>query len=798
MNGVFEHSWTARIGTLALALAAGPVLAQVSTANTTAQPGDTAQLEEVVVTAERRPELLLKAPLAISTVSQSNLDQLGLTSVQDIATAVPNLQISANGYTPQLSIRGIGNFSGSYSTVAVQIDGIYQPTSASGELANGLFDVSRIEVARGPQGTLYGRNATAGVVNIYTADPTKKLEAYGDVAFGNYGDITTRAMLNVPINDRLQMRGSIVRETDHGYYPGGAAGRNYGKTDILSGQITALMRLTDNLQWRVALQHSSNTGTVNYMHVVNYLYYPNANLATGALGAPVIVPSAPFNLINQLSETDNSIDTWYDAVRSRLVWSVNDDLTVTYLAGYLSFVDNGIDSANGAFSLRSRGTNTRSMTHEIDVNFQSGPVNSVLGLYYYKDYTSGNAVLHIGNTVPSPLNSVVSAIFPSINQAVGNEPSDYGLIDITQHTLDSENLSKAVFTQTTYSLMPQLRLTGGVRYTSDSYGLDQMQQICAFGSAVADPYVHCAVPFTPQLPEAQTTSSHDISWKAGLDYDLTQQQLLYATVDTGYRAGGVSGNVQLPKQYLTYRPETVTNYELGWKASLLHRSLAVSADVFDMEYKDMQVSAIEHDLTGTPTPVTINAGKSRIKGAELEADWRPTPVDEFHAYATYLDARFTSFPGGVDSVTNPDGIYNTTVGILGGAAAGYAPLATNVPTSFTGKRLPNAPEGTFRIAYQHTFSLGAVGTLTPAADVYWQTGTYNDFANSVQAATPAHSRSDINLTYRNESGRLSIDAYVHNLENHTVWQSANGKWDETTAFYLPPRLFGVRIGYKFY
>lgn len=798
MSRVFKHSMAAPMGTLALALVTAPAFAQAPTGQTAGPSNDAAPLEEVVVTAERRPELLLKAPLAISTVSQSNLDQLGLTSVEDIATAVPDLQISANGYTPQLSIRGIGNFSGSYSTVAVQIDGIYQPTAGSGELANGLFDVSRIEVARGPQGTLYGRNATAGVVNIYTADPTKKLEAYADVALGNYGDVTTRAIVNVPLNDRIQMRGSFVRETNDGYYPGGAAGRNYDKTDILSGQITTLMQLTDDLQWRVAIEHSSNTGTVNYMHVVNYLYYPGADLATGALGNAVIVPSAPFNLINQLSETDNSIDTWYDAVRSRLVWSVNDHLTVTYLAGYLSFVDNGIDSANGAFSQRSRGRDTRSMTHEVDLNFQSGPVNSVVGLYYYKDYTSGNALLHIGNTVPSPLNAVVSAIFPSINHAVGDEPSDYGLIDITQHTIDSGNLSKAVFTQTTYSLTPQLRLTGGLRYTADSYGLDETQRICAFGSAVAEPYVNCAVPFTPQLPEAQTTSSHDVSWKASLDYDLTKQQLLYGTVDTGYRAGGVSGNVQLPKQYLTYRPETVTNYELGWKASLLRRSLAVSADIFDMEYKNMQVSAIEHDLTGTPTPVTINAGRSRIKGVELEADWRPTSVDEVHAYATYLDARFTSFPGGVNSVVNPDGIYNTAVGILDGAGASYAPVATNVPTSFTGKRLPNAPEKTFRVAYQHSFGLGGLGTFTPAIDVYWQAGTYNDFANSAQAATAAYSRSDVNLTYRNASGRLSVDAYVHNVENHTIWQAANGKWDETTAFYRSPRLFGVRIGYKFY
>ena len=243
-------------------------------------------------------------------------------------------------------------------------------------------------------------------------------------------------------------------------------------------------------------------------------------------------------------------------------------------------------------------------------------------------------------------------------------------------------------------------------------------RVCAFNSATTpNANLSCGVPFGPPSTTVQLTDSHNTSWKASLDYDLTPEQLLYGTVATGYRGGGVSGNTRLPAQFLTYAPETVTNYELGWKSLLLDRSLALSLDVFDMEYKNMQVSAIEHDLTGSPAPVTSNAGKARIKGSELELDWRLTSADEIHGYATYLDARYTSFPNGVNAAANPDGIYNSTVTALNAAGARYALLPVNVPTDFAGRHLPNAPEETFRVAYSHTFSLGRAGTFTPSAQL---------------------------------------------------------------------------------
>lgn len=754
--------------------------------------GQSAQIEEVVVTAEKQSEILSKTPLAISVVRQNGLDKLNVKSAQDLVSTVPDLQTSANGYTTQFAIRGIGNYSGSYGTVATQVDGIYEPNTAA--LNNGLYDVSRVEVARGPQGTLYGRNATAGVVNIYTHDPDKNFELFGDIAYGNYSDFTARGVINIPLSDRVQVRGSVVRETNDGYYPKGNASRNYGAADILTTQLTVLAQLTDSLTWRVAYEHAENNGTLNYLQGVNYLYYPNADLNAGTLGNPVIVP-ARRNLMGQETVRDNSMDTSENAVRSRLTWNASDDLTITYLAGYSSFADNGYDSNTNVFASWQNGTETRATSHELDVNYNSDRLKAVFGLYYYWDDTSGNTGLHIGNTVPYPMSIATTNLIPAVNNPVGREPGAYGLIDIVQHAAGSTDTSKAAFTQMTYSLTDDLRMTGGLRYTEDKHSVSSSSQVCAWDTVtVPTAALSCGIPFGPPSHVAQSTKSNNLSWKAGLEYDLTPANLLYGSVSTGYRAGGVSGNALLPPQYLSYNPETVTDYELGWKSQMFDRSVVWSLALFDMEYNDMQVSAIEHDLNGNPTPVTINAAKSQIKGLEFEGDWRITPVDTLSGYATYLNARFSSFPNAVNASVNPDGIYNSVVA----PAFGYGLLPTNVPYDFSGNALPNAPEESARVAYSHVFDLGSAGTFTPSIQFYWQGATYTDFANTAQAKRDAYSKSDLNLTYESESGGLTVTAYIHNLEDARVWQSANAKWDETMAFFYPPRTYGIRLGYKFY
>ena len=283
-----------------------------------------------------------------------------------------------------------------------------------------------------------------------------------------------------------------------------------------------------------------------------------------------------------------------------------------------------------------------------------------------------------------------------------------------------------------------------------------------------------------------------MSWKATIDYDLTENQMVYGTVSTGYRGGGFSADGSLPANLLSYKPETVTNYELGWKAELLEKSMALNLTVFNMDYQDMQVSSLMLNSLNNPTVVTVNAAKSRVRGAEFEWLWRITPHDQVRGFATYLDPHFTSYPNGVDMGRSIDSIYNIAAGILG---LGLVPANPPV-VSLTGKSLPFAPAYTFQFGYSHIFDLGENGTLTPDIQFYWQAKTYGDIVNSVNAKRDPYHKTDFNLTYETTSSLMSVNLFIHNLENAKVPQYGQIKWDSISYTYNPPRTYGIRVGFK--
>lgn len=740
------------------------------------------QIEVITITAQRRSEVLSKAPIAVTVVKQDSLDAQGITAVGDIATTVPNLQSANNGF----SMRGIGNNNpfGGYATVAVQVDGIYEPSHSV--LGLGLYDINRIETLRGPQGTAYGRNATAGVVNIHTARPVNKFLATGDVAYGNYQDLTARAVVNVPVNDHLQLRGSVLRRTNDGYDEGGASPRNYGAIDLLSARLAAAWKLTPDVLWHASLSHAENKGTIPHSHRLSYSYYPNGNVATGTLGPSVVVAPAG-NILADRTEPDIAQNVQQTAWRSSLAWTLNDNWTLTYLAGLSRLTDDGISNATGLFRLKSKDMITRTQSHELDLNYESERLKAVMGLYGYRDRQAGLQQVGIGDALPYPFASVLPPPLV-IAPGVGFEPTGFNVIDFIRRTNDVTNRSKAAFAQATYSLSDTLRLTGGLRYTRDKVNIDDDLQGCAPGSVAAiTPDLACGVPFGPPTHAAGAGSWSNVSWKATAEYDLTKNHLFYATVATGYRGGGVTPNVA--PQYLTYAPETLTNFELGWRGLLLNNSLSLNLTAFNMNYKDLQISAIGQDAFGNNTPVTTNAAEARIRGVEFEGDWKVTRSDRLQGFITYLDARFGTLADSIDNTNNLSPAYNT-----------FAP--TPIPpgvANYSGNRLVNAPRLSLRGRYSHIFNLGT-GTLTPSIDVYWQSKSYTSLDNisdPARGGRRAYSKTDLNLLYETADGRWSVNAFVHNVENKKVYSSSVPLAAFTTAMYMPPRTFGVRVGYNF-
>lgn len=749
---------------------------------------------DIVVTAQKTSEKLSKAPVAVSVVSQDSLTRQGVDSAAALTSTVPGLQPSQNGF----AIRGIGSnnsFSG-YSTVATQIDGIYDPSAAV--LTLGLFDLGSVEVLRGPQGTVYGRNATAGVVNINTADPGKTLGFNADVQYGRFNEIRARAAVDLPISDAFAIRVSAYRQVDDGFEPRYAARQNYNRTDQAGLRVNSLLHIGDSLTWRLSLNYGENKGTIPLTYIRSRNVYPQANIAAGTFGPIQTINEDGINPGQDLV-TDNQMDLKYYAARSRLTWQASDALSFTYLAGYTVLKNNGVDAATGVFTQQNINRRTETRSHELDVNFTSGPFNLVLGGYLYQDkQPSGTRLLHAGDTAPAPFNSVFNLLGIAKVAGTGTNISTISGVDVVTSYRGQGTKSQAIFGQGTVELAPGLKILGGLRSTWEQVNQRNIELVCPGDTitlANITPTTCPGIPFVYALsddtnrPEAKFSN---VSWKVGVDYEITPETLLYASVGTGFRGGGLEASGNAP-QYRQYQPETVTNYEAGIRSSLMGGRLYLSGTVFNMDYKDLQVSSIVlNPLTNQVSAVTTNAATARLRGVELEATFKPGRADRISGFLTYLDAKIRSFPTASDNLNSASGNYNALTGIFGNL-----PLPTNLLRDVSGNELPNAPKWGARASYAHIFDLGGSGSLTPSVDFYYQSRTYSDIQNYAQSRRAAYTKTDLNLRYETDGGQLSITAFVNNLEDKRVPNNLVTVWSSTTVNYDPPRTYGVRLGMQF-
>lgn len=753
------------------------------------EPASTTADADIVVTAQKTSERLSRAPIAVSVVSQDTLTRQGVDTAASLATTVPNLQLSANGF----AVRGIGSnnsFSG-YSTVATQIDGIYEPSSSV--LSLGLFDLGAVEVLRGPQGTVYGRNATAGVVNINTADPRNTRGVTADLQYGRFNEVRARAAVDLPVTEGFKLRFAAYRQVDDGVNDQYGAGQRYGKTDRAGLRVTSLANI-GALTWRMSLNYGENRGTIPATFLTSINTYPQANIAAGTFGPRTVIATDALNP-GQAQVTDNRQNLTYYAARSRLVWQASDALSLTYLAGFSLLKDNGIDAATGVFTQQSINRRVETWSHEVDVNYNRGILNLVLGGFLYQDrQPSGTRLLHAGDTAPAPFSSIFNLIGAKI-AGTGNNISTISGVDVVTSYRGQGTKSQAIFGQGTLEVLPGLKIVGGVRSTWEQVNARNIELVCP-GDTITPANLTATtcpgIPFVYALSDdTNRAESHfsNVSWKGGVNYELSPTTLLYATIGTGFRGGGLEASGNAP-QYRQYRPETVTNYEAGVRTTLADGKVYLAATAFNMDYKDLQVSSVVlNPLTQQVSAVTTNAATARLRGVELEASYRPTTHDRISGYVSYLNARIRSFPTASDNLNSASGNYNAFAPIFGNA-----PLPANLILDASGNSLANAPDWSGRISYAHTFDLAGGGHLIPSVDAYAQSRTFSDVQNYSQSRRDAYSKTDLNLRFEDADERYSITAFVNNVENSRVANNLVTVWSSTTANYDPPRTYGVRLG----
>lgn len=564
------------------------------------------QLQEITITAEKRKEPLMKAPLAVTALSPAKLQAAGVVKVTDLPSVAPGMEVNVYPLLNiiQLSIRGMSSQAqGSDpldSTVATYVDGVYSPNAQF--LGGAMYDLSGVEVLRGPQGILYGENAPAGSVNIITADPTSHFGAAYDISYGNYGDLESHGMLNVPIDDTLSVRGAFFSNRSDGYYnTDNSTARNLGAADDRAGRLTALWKPTDDFKWRLAVDD----------------YVANDTTVEGIPTTPSGAPVGNVSLVNGpiLSTYDPKDDINDFSIRSRMDWKIDAALALSYIAGYMkgnyNYASN-FQASLATFATSLGFVDSNSTYQEADLNLDTGKWRNILGATYSTAQASG--------VVDDPIYSFALNIAPVTNE---------------------KTKSRGVFDQATFLVTNQFRLIGGLRYSSDWKYDAESDEYCPVNVILSrgGSQSLCTIPGGAFQRSATWTR---LDWKAGVEYDLSARSLAYFTATTGYKAGGFNN---ADPNYPEFKPESVISYELGVKNSFFDDRASLNVALFYENFNNIQVTQ------QTLFTFTGNAGAARIYGAEFEGRWNLTDHDRLDAYFTPLSATYTNYKNAVNGQT---------------------------------------------------------------------------------------------------------------------------------------------------
>jgi iron complex outermembrane receptor protein len=561
-----------------------------------AVPGD------IVVTAQRRNESLQKTPLAISAFTGSTLAARGVISAAGLQAQVPGLVIAPQVWgNLQIFLRGVGSTANTQQgdpAIAFNVDGVYvaRTNSTSGV----LFDLERIEVLKGPQGTLYGRNATGGAVNVITVKPTfDRLKGYETVDFGNYGSIQTEGALNVPLSDTLAARVSYKTARHDGYLkavagPLGTVGNDRQDQDDAAARAEVLWKPTEKLSL-LASADVSHQG--------------------GAGGGEVLLPN-------------NTGNPWTTKVTQKVAQDnhfANGSLTGDYDLGFAKLTYVGAfrySHVNRSYEYPLTNnpgyinTVNREWTHELRLGGTTGRLTWLVGGYLFRERTMGG-----GPNGQSLRLQLTSTLWQA------------GYVNPFTST------SEAEFGQATYALTDKLRITGGIRHTHDhKWQTGQTQLQTAAGSTISVSSLDNS--------DGQWSATN---WKAGMEYDVAPHSMFYFNASTAYKAGGSFGGTA-PN---LYDPEHLTAYEVGLKNRFFDNRLTLNLAAYKYDYTNLQVTSLQVDSNGTTRTVTLNAGTANIKGIEAEAAYVSQNYGKFDASLAYTDARYGTFtlPYG-DSYTN--------------------------------------------------------------------------------------------------------------------------------------------------
>ncbi len=676
----------------AVALALGAVgYGEMAVAADASGAGDAAQgtISEVIVTAQKRAENVQDVPLSIVAKTGDQLRQQGITTVTGLVQTTPNLTFAQNSQYTGLAvrIRGFGSPTNSSvdSDTAIYLDGVFMPRPAA--TVSSFLDVSGVEVLRGPQGTLFGRNSAMGAIAINTNAPSfSRVSGYVDVSAGTYGATHVGGVINLPVGDKFAVRAAGYSETFDGYYKNLFDGKRYGGADPRAGRLSFKWEISPSLTWVMRADYAKITGDGVIPSQIDTRTATAAQLTalTNALGAantPPLKPD-PSGVVNQRFDNPSLNDT-HSGFTSDLIWDVGGGYSLRLLQSLRDWknIQNDGDVIQTGLNLVNRHASFSSsnQSHELQIISPKGALlhgrlDFVAGLYYFREHYTTTQVYDFGPDLCTRL--LVLAGRAALTGACQGATQTAAAVTLFGQTTDSY----AAYAQANYKIVDDLTLTLGARETSDRkkasfLNVNDNPLGVLFGAAERDPSL--------------STNNARLTWRANLSWQIAPSVMAFGSVSTGYKSGGfsnatVSGALSAnPPAARTFAPETTTDYELGFKATLLDRRLVLNGDVFQTDVRAFQDRA----FNGT-TFVISNLGDIRARGVELESQLRFIDHVTVDISGAYLDSVYSSNPK-APGLPGCNNTFCPTIQDLTGKRAAWAPKwQGNIGVQYDFTRLP--------------------------------------------------------------------------------------------------------------
>ncbi|MDF7777848.1 TonB-dependent receptor [Sphingomonas sp. AOB5] len=668
-------------------------------------------IQEIVVTAQKRTTLVQETPLAVSVVSGDALQENGVKDAQGLAAFVPNVSIGEGSRASvQIAIRGVYSATNeSDPSTAFHVDGIYYSRPSG---ANAIFyDIERIEVLRGPQGTLWGRNATAGSINVITRKPSFDWEVQAQGAIGNYGALEGQVIVNAPVIDgKWALRGAFVYDERDAYEVSPVANAAAPGIRNRAARLHSLFQPTERLTILLTGDYWKKDGQANAFVSLRPGYDPR------------VTPNIGLQEIEAYSgRAEVTLDLGDVELTSLSAWRREDQDSQGTIAGPL-----GGGLYNVARPLRLTLT-LKDETFSQEVRLASsgtGPARWTIGAFYL-DQKSDEV-----------FNFVIVPNFIAVNQTRPEQTST----------------SYAAFGQLSYDIGNGVTLTGGLRYSRDEKSnIGGRETVLNMG--------------VPVVTNENISGAWDrLDWKASADWQIGPRHLLYASVGTGYKSGGIDGT--------PFDPEKLLAYEIGSKNEFFDRHLQLNLAAFIYDYTDLQVGQIVNGQA-----VNANASSAVVKGVEVEFQALPVRGLRLSGSASYLDSRYGDYLALDQS-------------------------AGNALIQVRGNRLQRAPEFSAQLAVAYTTVAGP-GQLTVQGDWSFQSKVYfSEFgergvwADGVQ--DPA-SLFNARVRYEIGDGDWFVEGFAKNIFDKAILRSG-GYYGPVNAFlgsYGPPATYGIRTGFRF-